>query len=150
MFCTKWKYFYLTWRGQNTVLFEHQIGKKICKHHVNGVHNITIFRREQKAAVPCRLPMNYGCGSRPLATFCYNVNFFSFLIFLLFVFIRRAVKHQNPGMFLKYLLGLWRCELQLNETGASSSLNSYFYIVFLTRAPECFTNTTTPSFENNN
>lgn len=75
---------------------------------------------------------------------------FLFFDFLLFVFIRKAVKHQNLGMFLKYLLGLWRCELLLNKTGASSSLSSYFYIVFPTRAPERFTNMTTPSFENTN
>jgi len=49
------------------------------------------------------------CGyysSMPLAMFCYNANFPLFFDFLLFVFIRKATKNQNPGMLLKLLQAL--------------------------------------------
>lgn len=79
--------------------FEHEI-RKTCKHQVNRVHNITIFRREEKAAISCRLPMNYGCGSRPLATFCYNVNFSLFWFSVICIY-KGSCQASNPRNVLK-------------------------------------------------
>lgn len=75
--------------------FVHQVGKP-CKLPSDGVHNrFTIFRRKQKANLlqaPYELWMCGYYGSRPPATFCYNVNFLRFY-FLLFVFIRKVTMH---------------------------------------------------------
>lgn len=83
--------------------------KKKCKHQVKGVHNINIFRREQNAAVSCRLPMNYGCGSRPLATFCYNVNFshFWFSVICIYKESCQASKPRNVLKIFTWSLKVW-------------------------------------------